>query len=135
MPDCPRAALKDYAHAAYPKPRIHFFHAATQGKSRAWFIWSGSYAMHIRAEAFCRRKLCEQAFIHSFHRVIHSFAVHQPRKIGMLPILSTISTDYPQASSTAAAHVEKPSVTSEDVILQRAYSWISLPVLYVYAFS
>ena len=91
--------------------------------------------MHIRAEAFCRRKLCEQAFIHSFHRVIHSFAVHQPRKIGMLPILSTISTDYPQASSTAAAHVEKPSVTSEDVILQRAYSWTSIPVLYVYAFS
>ena len=135
MPDCPRAALKDYARAAYPKPRIHFFHAATQGKSRAWFIWSGSYAMHIRADAFCRRELCEQAFIHSFHRFIHSFAVHQPRKIGMLPILSTISTDYPQASSTAAAHVEKPSVTSEDVILQRAYSWSSLPVLYVYAFS
>lgn len=135
MPDCPRAALKDYARAAYPKPRIHFFHAATQGKSRAWFIWSGSYAMHIRAEAFCRQELCEQAFIHSFHRVIHSFAVHQPRKIGMLPILSTISTDYPQASSTAAAHVEKPSVTSEDVILQRVQAWPSLSKLYFHALS
>ena len=91
--------------------------------------------MHIRAEAFCRLKLCEQAFIHSFHRVIHSFAVHQPRKIGMLPILSTISTDYPQASSTATAQVEKPSVLSEDAILQRDQAWPSLSKLYIHALS
>ena len=73
--------------------------------------------MHIRAEAFCRLKLCEQAFIHSFHRVIHSIPVHQPRKIGTIPILSTISTDYPQASSTATAHVEKSSLLSAYVLL------------------
>ena len=118
MPASPRTALKDYARAVYPQPRIHFFHAATQGKSRAWFIWSGSYAMHIRAEAFCRRKLCEQAFIHSFHRVIHSSSLHHPRKISMFPMLSTISTDYPQSSSTAPAHVEKPSYLSGDVLSQ-----------------
>lgn len=117
MPDIFHAALNDYAHSAYPMHRIHFFCAATQGKSRAWLIWSDSYAMYIRADPFCFQKLSEQAFIHSFHRVIHSIPVHQPRKIGTIPILSTISTDYPQASSTATAHVEKSSLLSAYVLL------------------
>ena len=79
MPGIFHAALNDYAHSAYPMHRIHFFCAETQSKSRAWIIWSGSYAMYIRADPFCFQKLCEQAFIHSFHRVIHSIPVHQPK--------------------------------------------------------
>lgn len=96
MPDIFHAALNDYAHSAYPMHRIHFFCAATQGKSRAWLIWSDSYAMYIRADPFCFQKLSEQAFIHSFHRVIHSAIACNARKIAMLSHLSTSSTGYPQ---------------------------------------